>query len=66
MAKILVSFKEKERDLYEIVMQQGDKSNFIKDALKFYLKYNKKEKNTEMIEVKDIKKDEILDLLQGL
>ena len=37
MAKVLVSFKSKEQDLFELVNNQGDKSNFIKDALKFYL-----------------------------
>lgn len=34
---ILVSFKEREKDLYDLVSSQGDKSNFMKDALKFYL-----------------------------
>lgn len=37
MAKIIVSFKRKENDIYEIVKQQGDQSNFIKDCIKFYL-----------------------------
>jgi hypothetical protein len=37
MAKILVSFKKKEQDLYDWVMAQGDHSNFIKDALKQYI-----------------------------
>jgi len=31
---ILVSFKEKEFELYSQIMQQGDKSNYVKDYVK--------------------------------
>jgi len=36
--KLLVSFKESERDLYDLIMEQGDKSNFVKDAVKDYIR----------------------------
>jgi hypothetical protein len=58
MAKIIVSFKKHELDLYRHVMNQGDKSNYIKDALKSYIK--NKNINTE----KTLKAhDEIDDIL---
>jgi hypothetical protein len=59
--KILVSFKQKEKYLYDLVCQQGDKSNFIKDALKFYIE--QKTSNPDRIEVK---KSEIDNILNGL
>lgn len=69
MAKIIVSFKEKEKELYELVNAQGDKSNFIKDALKFYIA----SKNayapaikTEAMDKKDYKTEEIEDILSEL
>ncbi|TDT63444.1 hypothetical protein [Fonticella tunisiensis] len=65
MAKILVSFKQKEMHLYELVKAQGDQSNFVKDALKFYLEH----KNNSAPAVKTeatIKSDEILDILSGV
>lgn len=43
MGKIIVSFKKNEEGLYDLVNSKGDKSNFIKDALKFYLQNDKKE-----------------------
>lgn len=64
MAKILVSFKERERDLYELVNRQGDKSNFIKDALKFYLQ-SKEQKLKTPIE-SEVNSSEILDILDGI
>lgn len=48
---IPVSFKEKERELYNAVSEQGDKSNFVKDALKFYLKH--KDQKTSITPVTD-------------
>jgi len=32
--QILISFKEKESELYNHIMQQGDKSNYVKDCVK--------------------------------
>lgn len=64
MAKVLVSFKEKERELYELVNQQGDKSNFIKDALKFYLEC-KKEKSPVKTEAAVVGNYEIMDIISG-
>jgi hypothetical protein len=51
VAKILISFKQKEMDLYVLVKSQGDQSNFIKDALKFYL-WHKKQNNPAKTESK--------------
>lgn len=65
MAKIIVSFKEKEKDLYEIIKQQGDQSNFIKDALKFYLA-NKKECMPVYNNRTEPKNDEIQSILQDI
>lgn len=69
MAKVIVSFKAKEMDLYELVKSQGDQSNFIKDALKFYIA----SKNagapaieTEAIRKRKDKTEEIEDILAGL
>lgn len=63
MAKVLVSFKQKEMELFNLVKAQGDQSNFIKEALKFYLGH----RNSSTITVKDDfstpKNDEILDIL---
>ncbi|SHJ03880.1 hypothetical protein [Lutispora thermophila] len=64
MAKILVSFKERERDLYELVNSQGDKSNFIKDALKFYLQ--NKEQKIKTPENSEVEHSGILDILDGI
>lgn len=61
-AKILVSFKEKEIDLYEMVKNQGDQSNFVKDALKFYLQ-NRDKKNITS-DKPEASKDEIMNILQ--
>ena len=36
--KLLVSFKQEEKDLFDLIMEQGDKSNFVKDILKEYLR----------------------------
>lgn len=65
MAKILVSFKKKEMDLYELVKNQGDQSNFIKDALKFYLEH----RHSKMIKTpgaSEVSSSEILDILEGI
>lgn len=46
MAKVIpVSFKEtsKDKSLYDRVIKQGDKSNFVKECIEFYLKYRDKE-----------------------
>ena len=46
MAKVIpVSFKENDRDilLYLECSSRGDKSNFIKDCVEFYIKNQKKE-----------------------
>jgi hypothetical protein len=61
---IPVSFKEKERDLYELANSQGDKSNFMKDALKFYLQSrNEKVKTPDKSEVEN---SGILDILDSV
>lgn len=65
MAKVLVSFKGKEQELYNIVAEQGDKSNFIKDALKFYLKH-KGQKTNVTPAVTEVKNEEIIDILESL
>jgi hypothetical protein len=65
MAKILVSFKKKEKELYDAVLEQGDKSNFIKDALKFYLKHKDQKINITPA-VTEVKGEEINDILAGL
>jgi hypothetical protein len=61
--KIQVSFKRTEKHLYDMVAEQGDMSNFMKDALKFYLKYrdgginktpkNEKEDTSEILGILD-------------
>lgn len=52
--KIPLSFKDTTRDswLYNVINKQGDKSNFIKDAVEFYLNQNemKKFKKARLIE----------------
>jgi hypothetical protein len=60
MAKIMVSFKEKEADLYNLVKSQGDQSNFIKDALKYYLQ--NKQNPVQGRRVQDNQFAEIMDL----
>ncbi|MDF2889808.1 MAG: hypothetical protein K0R80_175 [Clostridia bacterium] len=65
MAKVLVSFKQKEQDLFNKVSEQGDKSNFMKDALKFYLKH-KDQKNNITPAVTEVKSEEIIDILESL
>lgn len=47
--KMALSFKNNERDLqlYEIIKKQRDKSNFIKDAIEFYVNYINKGKIEE-------------------
>lgn len=65
MAKVLVSFKEKEKDLFKVVSEQGDKSNFIKDALKFYLKHKEQKINITPA-VTEVKSEEIIDILDSL
>lgn len=51
--KILVSFKKREQDLYEQIMSQGDHSNFIKDALKYYLNQDNQSRLTNGVEEND-------------
>lgn len=51
MPKVDVSFKKTSRDmrLYSEVVSQEEKSDFVKDALEFYIKYlNEIEKNKPM------------------
>ena len=65
MAKILVSFKEREKKLYELVNSQGDKSNYMKDALKFYLEHN----GTKMIKTPaetEVNSSEIMDIIESI
>lgn len=73
MAKrIPISFKDTERDLklYEHIDKQGSKSNFVKDAVQFYIehKYSKdfntviNEKNKSDLD-SEIDRSEILDIL---
>lgn len=61
--KIPLSFKDTTRDswLYDVINKQGDKSNFIKDAVEFYLNQNemKKFKKARLIEED---KDSIFDI----
>lgn len=50
MPKVDVSFKKTSRDmkLYLAVNSQEEKSDFVKDAIEFYIKYlEKKEKGDE-------------------
>lgn len=63
MAKVLVSFKKREMDLYEFVKSQGDQSNFIKDALKFYLQH--KNENAPVVKT-EVNSSEIEDILSGI
>ncbi|MDF2892532.1 MAG: hypothetical protein K0R80_2899 [Clostridia bacterium] len=65
MAKVLVSFKEKEKDLFKVVAEQGDKSNFMKDALKFYLKHKDQKINITPA-VTEVKSEEIIDILESI
>jgi hypothetical protein len=65
MAKVLVSFKKKETELYDKVVEQGDKSNFIKDALKFYLKHKEQKINITPA-VTEVKSEEIIDILGNI
>lgn len=43
--KITVSFKAKEIELYNYIKKQRSPSNFIKDAIEYYIKNH--DKNTE-------------------
>lgn len=36
--KVLVTFRQNEKDLYDLICQRSSKSGFIKDILKAYLK----------------------------
>lgn len=49
MPKINVSFKQTSKDmrLYTIVNSMEEKSDFIKDAIEFYIKYLEKEQNNK-------------------
>ncbi|WP_167332701.1 hypothetical protein [Clostridium haemolyticum] len=49
MPKIPVSFKQTTRDmnLYLEVQGQEEKSNFIKNAIEYYIKYLKKQKENK-------------------
>lgn len=57
--RVEISFKKSPRDLnlYNIIQQKGDKSNFIKDAVEFYLDYL----NNKKILVRNVDKDESKD-----
>ena len=46
MPKLDISFKSKSKDmkLYLAVMAEEEKSDFVKKAIEFYLKYSEKEK----------------------
>lgn len=63
MAKIIVSFKEKEQGLYDLVKSQGDQSNYMKDALKYYISHKKE--NAPVVKT-EVSGDEIKDIMQGL
>jgi hypothetical protein len=65
MAKVLVSFKKKEKELFDKVVEQGDKSNFIKDALKFYLNHKDQKINITPA-VTEVKSEEIIDILESI
>jgi len=57
MAKrIPVSFKNNDRDskLYLEIYKQGDKSNFIKDAVEFYLKSSAKKEDKNKVSSNEI------------
>ena len=60
--KVLVSFKNKEKELYDVVSKQGDKSNFMKDALKFYLQ----NKNQGASNKETPKNEEVIDIFESI
>jgi len=49
LLRITVSFKQTTKDvrLFNLVNAMEEKSDFIKDAIEFYLKYSEKEKDVK-------------------
>jgi hypothetical protein len=66
MGKMLipVSFKERERDLFELANRQGDKSNFMKDALKFYIQ--NRDGKVKTPDKSEVENGGILDILENV
>ena len=64
MGKVLVSFKQKERELENLVNSKGDKSNFIKDALKFYLEHSRE--NIKTPARPEVEENGMLDILESI